>query len=41
MNCLGKSCLFGLLFVSFVNVYQCECASLPFSFEVVQLDLIV
>ena len=38
-TCLGKSCSFGLLCVSFVNVYAC--ASFLFSFEGGILDLIV
>ena len=40
-TCLGKSCSFGLLFVSFVNVYQfCVCASFLFDFECGLWDLI-
>ena len=33
--CSGKSCSFGLLCVSFVNVYEsvCVCVSFPFGFE--------
>ena len=27
-TCLGKSCSYGLLCVSFVNVYQCVCVCL-------------
>ena len=27
-TCLGKSCSFGLLRVSFVNVYECVCVIL-------------
>ena len=34
-TCLGKSCSFGLLCVSFVDVYQfLLCPSFPFDFEV-------
>ena len=42
-TCLGKSCLFGLLCVSFVNVYQllCVCPSFPFGIEGGMWDLIV
>ena len=33
-TCLGKICLFGLLCVSFVNVYQLMCVpSFPLGFE--------
>ena len=32
-TCLGKSCSFGLLCLSFVTVYEFVCASLPFGFE--------
>ena len=32
-NCLGKSCQFDLLCVSFVNVIQFVCASFPLGFE--------
>ena len=42
---LGKSCSFGLLYMSFVNVYQfvcvCVCVCFPFGFEGGILDLIV
>ena len=43
ITCLGKSCSFGLLCVSFVNVYQflCVCLSFPFGFEGGVWDLIV
>ena len=39
---LGKRCLFGLLGVSFSNVYQCVsvCLSFPFGFEGGMWDLI-
>ena len=40
-TCLGKSCSFGLLCVSFENVYQFVCASFPFGFEAGLWDLIV
>ena len=40
-TCLGKSCPFGLLRVSFVNVYHfCGCLSFPFVFEGGMWDLI-
>ena len=41
--CLGKSCSFGLLCVSFVNVYQllCMCVLLPCCFGGGMWDLIV
>ena len=42
-TCLGKSCLFGLLCVSFVNVYLflfCVCP-FPFGFEGGMWELIV
>ena len=40
--CLGKSCPFGLLCVSFVNVYQFLCVSFfSFGFEGGMWDLIV
>ena len=32
-TCLGKSCSFGLVSASFLNVYQFVCASFPFGFE--------
>ena len=32
-TCLGKSCLFGVLCVSFVNVHQFVCPSFSFGFE--------
>ena len=39
---LGKSCSFGLLCVSFVNVYQiCVCPSFPFGIEGGVWDVIV
>ena len=38
-TCLGKSCSFGLLWVSFVNVYQF--ASFPYGFEGGVWDLII
>ena len=37
---LGKSCSFSLLCVSFLNVYQLVCASVPFSFGGGMCDLI-
>ena len=40
-TCLGKSCSFGLLCVSFVNVTSCVCPSFPFGFECGMWDLIV
>ena len=42
-TCLGKSCTFGTLCLSFVNVYQfvCEYLSFPFGFEGGMWDLIV
>ena len=42
-TCFGKSCLFGLLCVSFVNVYQFMgvCTSFPLGFESRMWDLIV
>ena len=41
-TCLGKSCLFGLLCVSFVNVYPSVCVFLSlFGFEGGMWDLIV
>ena len=40
-TCLGKSCSFGLVCLSFVNVYQFSvCPSFPFGFEGGMLDLI-
>ena len=40
-TCLGKSCTFGLLCVSFVNVLSvCVYASFPFGFEGGMWDLI-
>ena len=40
--CLGKTCSFGLLCVSFLNVSSvCVCASVPFDFEGGIWDLIV
>ena len=41
ITCLGKSCLFGLLCVSFVNVYQIFCPSFPFGIEGGMWDVIV
>ena len=40
--CLGKSCSFGLLCVSFINVYQFVrvCASFSFDFESEMWDLL-
>ena len=40
-TCLGKSCSFSLLCVSFVNVYQFVCASFPFGIEYGMWDLTV
>ena len=44
-TCLGKICSFGLLPMSFVNVYQCVCVcvciSFPFGFESGVWDLVV
>ena len=40
-TCLGKSCSFGPLSMSFVNVYQSVCSSFPFGFECGMWDLIV
>ena len=42
-NCLGKSCSFGVLCVSFVNVYPilCVCPSFPFIIEGGIWDVIV
>ena len=41
-TCLGKCCSFGLLLVSFVNVYQfCVCPSFPFGFKGGMWDMIV
>ena len=41
-TCLGKSCLFSLLGVSFVNVYQLYvCPSFPFGIEGGIWDVIV
>ena len=42
-TCLVKNCSFGLLSLSFVNVYQfvCVCASFPFVFEDGIWDLVV
>ena len=41
-TCSGKSCSFGLLCVSFVNVYQILCASFfPFGTEGGMWDVIV
>ena len=41
-TCLGKSCSFGVLCVSFVNVYQFLCVSFfPFGFEGGMWDVIV
>ena len=40
-TCLEKSCSFGILCESFVNVYQsCVCPSFPFGFEGEMWDLI-
>ena len=36
-TCVGKSCSFGLLCVSFVNFYQILCVSFPFLVVVVAL----
>ena len=38
---LRKSCSFGLLCLSFMNVYQFLCASFPFGFKGGMWDLIV
>ena len=41
-TCLGKSCSFGLLYVSILNVYQFVCVSpFPFGFKGGMWDLIV
>ena len=34
-TCVGKSCTFGLLYLSVVKVYRfvCVCVSFPFGFE--------
>ena len=42
-TCLGKSCSFGLLCVSFVNIYQilCVCPSFPFGITGEKWDVIV
>ena len=44
-TCLGKSCLFGLLCMSFVNVYQivcvCVCPSFRFGIESGMWDVVV
>ena len=41
-TCLGKSCSFGLLYVSFVNVHQiCVCPSFPFGIECGMWDMTV
>ena len=44
-TCMGKSCSFGLLYVSCVKVYECVCvcarAFSPFGFEGGISDLIV
>ena len=42
-TCLGKSCSFSLLCVSFVNIYQVSyvCPSFPFGIEVGMWDVIV
>ena len=41
-TCLGKSCSFGLLCMSFINLYQfCVCPSFLFGFEGGAWDLIV
>ena len=40
-TCLGKSCTFGLLCVSFVNVYLFVCPYFPFVFESEMWDLVV
>ena len=39
-TCLVKNCRFDLLFVSFVNVYQCMRVSFPFGFEGGLWDLV-
>ena len=40
--CLGKSCSFGLLYMSFLNVYQMLCVShFPFGIECGMWDVIV
>ena len=43
ITCLGKNCLFGLLCVSFVNVYKfmCVCPLFPFGLEGGNWDLVV
>ena len=42
MTCLGKSCSFGVLCVSFVNVYEfVYVLQFPFGFEGVMWDLIL
>ena len=40
-TCLGKSCLFGFLYVSFVNVYYFVCDSFPFGFEFGMWDFVM
>ena len=40
-TCLGKSCSFGLLCVSFVRICQFLSVSFPFGFESGMLDMIV
>ena len=37
--CFEKSCVFGLMCVSFVNVYQSICSSVPICFEDGMWDL--
>ena len=40
-TCLGKSCSFDSLCVTFANIYQfCVCPSFPFGFEGGMLNLI-
>ena len=40
-TCVGKSCSFGLLCLSFVNVYQSVCVFFPFGSDGGVWDLIV
>ena len=40
-TCLGKSCSFDLLCMSFVNVYQSVCPSFPFGFEGGMWDVLI
>ena len=40
-TCLGKSCSFGVLCVSFVNVYKCVSVVFPFGFEEGMWDMVL